>query len=170
MIWSSPGDAPPGLLSGPRMSQFFTNPFARAGNGPEMGGQMGMMMPPQGDELLLQFAQFYAQQILTNTILVAKNLMDWVTGDVDLLAASAKIIQEPGLAYGDVTKPSFDDLTDDQLKKQEESMKKERSQTQVRVAWTLIAGLPLIFALVGLVIWQTRNSRRENASRLLAAA
>src|SRR5687767_8133971 len=25
-IWSSPGDAPPGLASGPRMSQFFTKP------------------------------------------------------------------------------------------------------------------------------------------------
>jgi hypothetical protein len=28
----------------------------------------------------------------------------------------------------------------------------------------------LLFALVGLIVWQTRNSRRENASRLLAAA
>lgn len=150
-------------------AQFFTNPFARAGNGPDMGGQMGMMMPPQGDELLLQLSQFYAQQILTNAILVTKNLMDWVTGDVDLLAASAKIIQEPGLVYGDVSKPTFED-TDEQLKKQEEAMKKERGNVQRNVSWTLIAGLPLLFALVGLLVWQLRNSRRDNASRLLAAA
>ena len=69
-------------------SQFFANPFARAGNGPDMG-QMGMMMPGGGgDEMLQQLAMPYAQQILTNTILVFKNMLDWVTGDVDLLAVS----------------------------------------------------------------------------------
>jgi len=151
-------------------SQFFTNPFARAGNAPDMGGQMGMMMPMGGDELLQQFSQYYAQQILTNTILVTKNLMDWVTGDVDLLAASAKILQEPGLAYGDVAKPSFEELTDDQLKKQEESMKKERGNIQRNVSWSLIAGLPLIFGLIGLILWQLRTAQRNNASRMLAAA
>lgn len=150
-------------------SQFFTNPFARAGNGPDMQGMPGM--PPMGgDELLQQFSQYYAQQILTNTILVSKNLMDWVTGDVDLLAASAKIIQEPGLAYGDVSKPSFEDLTDEQLKKQEESMKKERGIIQRNVSWSLIVGLPALFAALGLVLWQRRNSARDNAGRFLTEA
>ena len=45
-------------------SQFLANPFARAGNGPDMG-QMGMMMPGMGgDEKLQQIAGPYAQQIL----------------------------------------------------------------------------------------------------------
>lgn len=135
-----------------------------------MNPQMGMMMPPQGDELLQQFGQYYAQQILTNTILVTKNLMDWVTGDVDLLAASAKIIQEPGLAYGDVSKPSFEDMSDEQLKKEEDRMKKERGTIQTKASWTLILGLPVLFAALGLLLWQRRNSARDNATRILTAA
>jgi ABC-type uncharacterized transport system involved in gliding motility auxiliary subunit len=144
-------------------SQFFANPFARAGNGPDMG-QMGMQMPPGmgGDEQLQQLAMPYAQQILTNTILVFKNMLDWVTGDVDLLAASAKILQEPGLAYGDVSKPNFDELTDDQQKKTEDSMKKERKHTQWVVEGVLILGLPLLFCLLGVALWRRRISTREN--------
>lgn len=143
-------------------SQFFANPFARAGNGPDMG-QMGMMMPGAGgDEQLQQIGQAYAQQIVTNIILITKNLFDWVTGDVDLLAASAKILQEPNLVYGDVSKPNFDEMSDDQLKKQEESMKKARKTTQHVVETTLIVGLPVLFALVGVVLWQRRKSAREN--------
>jgi ABC-type uncharacterized transport system involved in gliding motility auxiliary subunit len=146
-------------------SQFFANPFARAGNGPDMG-QMGMQMPPGmgGDEQLQQLAMPYAQQILTNTILVFKNMLDWVTGDVDLLAASAKILQEPGLAYGDVSKPNFDELTEDQLKKQDETMKKERKSTQRVVEGVLILGLPALFALFGVALWRRRISTRENVS------
>ena len=86
------------------------------------------------------------------------------------MAASAKIIQEPGLAYGDVSKPSFEDLTDEQLKKQEESMKKERGNIQRNVSWTLVVGLPLLFAALGLILWQRRNAARDNAGRVLAAA
>lgn len=143
-------------------SQFFANPFARAGNGPDMG-QMGMMMPGGGgDEMLQQLAMPYAQQILTNTILVFKNMLDWVTGDVDLLAVSAKILQEPGLAYGDVSKPNFDDMTEEQLKKQDESMKKERKKVQHMVEGTLILGLPALFALLGVALWRRRISSREN--------
>jgi len=145
-------------------SQFFANPFARAGNGPDMG-QMGMMMPGAGgDEQLQQLAMPYAQQILTNTILVFKNMLDWVTGDVDLLAVSAKILQEPGLAYGDVSKPNFDDMTEEQLKKQDETMKKERKNVQRVVSGVLTIGVPLLFALIGVFLWRRRVSARENIS------
>jgi hypothetical protein len=144
-------------------SQFFANPFARAGNGPELQGQMAQMMPNGGgDEMLQQLAMPYAQQILTNTILVFKNMLDWVTGDVDLLAVSAKILQEPGLAYGDVSKPNFDDMTEDQLKKQDETMKQERKHTQHWVEGSLILGLPILFALFGVLLWRRRISTREN--------
>jgi ABC-type uncharacterized transport system involved in gliding motility auxiliary subunit len=146
-------------------AQFFANPFARAGNGPDMGGQMGMMMQGMGgDETLQQLAMPYAQQIVTNMILVSKNTLDWVTGDVDLLAASAKILNEPSLVYGDVSKPSFEDLTEDQAKAQEDKMKKERKHTQHYVEGTLIAGIPVLFGLVGLAMWWLRNRRRENVS------
>jgi len=145
-------------------SQFFANPFARAGNGPDMG-QMGMMMPGAGgDEQLQQLAMPYAQQILTNTILVFKNLLDWVTGDVDLLAVSAKILQEPALAYGDVSKPNFDDMTEEQLKKQDDNMKKERKKVQHLVEGVLIIGLPVLFALFGVFLWRRRLSQRANVS------
>jgi ABC-type uncharacterized transport system involved in gliding motility auxiliary subunit len=145
-------------------SQFFANPFARAGNGPDMGGQMGMMMGGMGDELLQQIAGAYAQQIITNVILVTKGILDWVTGDVDLLAVSAKIVQEPGLVYGDVSRPNFDDMTDDQLKKVDDNLKRERKNTQRWVQGSLIAGLPALFALVGVVFWRSRTRARENVS------
>ncbi len=145
-------------------AQFFANPFARAGNGPDMG-QMGMMMPGMGgDETLQQLAMPYAQQIVTNMILIAKNTLDWVTGDVDLLAASAKILQEPSLAYGDVSKPNFEELTEDQAKAQEQKMKKERINVQRAVEGTLIAGIPVMFGLVGVLMWWLRNRRRESVS------
>lgn len=143
-------------------SQFFANPFARAGNGPDMGQMGGMMPGGGGDEQLQQLAMPYAQQILTNTILVFKNMLDWVTGDVDLLAVSAKILQEPGLAYGDVSKPNFDDMSEDQIKKQDETMKKERKKVQHLVEGTLILGLPALFALIGVLLWRRRISSREN--------
>ena len=84
-----------------------------------------------------------------------------VTGDVDLLAASAKILQEPSLAYGEVTKPNFDELTDEQAKQKEEGMKTERRQIQHRVEGGLIIGAPALFALLGLVLWRLREAKRN---------
>ena len=52
-------------------SQFFANPLARAAG---------------GDEMLEQLAMPYAQQLLTSTIIVAKNMLDWMTMDDDLTA------------------------------------------------------------------------------------
>lgn len=150
-------------------SQFFANPFARAGNGPDMQGMQGMMMPMGGDETLQRLAVPYAQQILTNTILVFKNMLDWVTGDVDLLAVSAKILQEPNLAYGDVQKPNFDEMTDDELKKADDKMRAARKATQHTVEGTLILGLPLVFALFGVLRWRSRQASRSRVELPAAA-
>jgi len=84
-----------------------------------------------------------------------------VTGDVDLLAVSAKILQEPGLAYGDVSKPNFDEMTDEQIRKQDESMKRERKKVQHLVEGTLILGLPLLFGGLGALLWRRRMSARK---------
>jgi hypothetical protein len=145
-------------------SEFLANPFARAGNGQEMS-QFGMNMPVGGDKELGQLAGPYAQQALTQTILCFKNTLDWISGDTDLLAVSAKIIQDPNLVYGDVSKPSFgDNETEDQLRKRDEEMKQARKHTQDTVTWVLTLGIPFLFALFGLLRWRLRESSRANVS------
>ncbi len=145
-------------------SQFLANPFARAGNGPDMG-QFGMQQPMGGDEQLLQMAGPYASQALTGTILAFKNTLDWLSGDTDLLAVSAKILSEPSLVYGDVSKPKFDENeTDEQLKKRDDEMKQARKTQQHTVEGLLILGLPLLFALYGVIRWRMRLTARENVS------
>jgi hypothetical protein len=145
-------------------SQFTANPFARAGNGTEMK-QFGMNMPMGQDKDLEQLAGPYAQQALTQTILCFKNTLDWLSGDTDLLAVSAKIIQDPNLAYGDVSKPSFgDNETEEQLRKRDDEMKQARKHTQDSVTWALTLGIPILFALYGFVRWRLRESARANVS------
>ncbi len=152
-------------------AQFFVNPFVRSGQGPDMGGQMGMMMPPQNDEFLTAIAGPYVQLIGTTFILQTKNLLDWMSGDVDLLAASAKILQEPNLAYGDVVKPKAgEEMTEEQLKKEEDRIKKERKTKQYWIEGTMTLGIPILFIAVGLLLWRVREGRRQNiADRLLEA-
>jgi hypothetical protein len=145
-------------------SQFLANPFARAGNGPDMG-QMGMMMPGGGgDEQLQQLAGPYAQQALTSTILAFKNTLDFLTGDTDLLAVSAKILSEPGLVYGDVSKPTFSEDSDDALKKRDDEMRAAKKIQQYWVEGLLILGVPFLFALYGVLRWRLRLSARANTS------
>ncbi len=145
-------------------SQFLANPFARAGNGPDMG-QMQMMMPGGGgDEQLQQLAGPYAQQALTSTILAFKNTLDYLTGDTDLLAVSAKILSEPSLVYGDVSKPTFAEDSDEALKKRDDEMKTAKKIQQRWVEGILILGVPLLFALYGVLRWRMRMSARANVS------
>jgi ABC-type uncharacterized transport system involved in gliding motility auxiliary subunit len=152
-------------------AQFFVNPFVRSGAGPDMG-QMGMMMPGGGgDEFLTSIAGPYVQLIGTTFILQTKNLLDWMTGDVDLLAASAKILQEPNLAYGDVVKPKAgEEMSEEQLKKEEDRIKKERKTKQYWVEGTMTLGIPLLFVGLGLVLWRMREGRRQNIANSLAEA
>ncbi|HEX7664644.1 MAG TPA: hypothetical protein VF407_09040, partial [Polyangiaceae bacterium] len=146
-------------------SQLLANPFARQGNGPDMG-QFGQQFGGMGgDETLLQLAGPYAQQALTGTILAFKNTLDWLTGDTDLLAVSAKILSEPGLVYGDVSKPKFDpNASDDDLKKEEDQIKAERKNQQSHIEWWLILGLPIAFSAAGVARWRYRLASRKNVS------
>ena len=149
-------------------AQFFANPFVRSGQGPDMG-QMGMMMGPTGDEFLNAIAGPYVQLIGTTFILQTKNLLDWMTGDVDLLAASAKILMEPNLAYGDVVKPKAgEEMTEEQLKKEEDRIKKERKTKQYWIEGTMTLGIPAIFIGLGIVLWRIREGRRQNINLLEA--
>jgi hypothetical protein len=145
-------------------SQFLLNPFARAGEGQDMS-KYGMQAPVGGDKELQELAQAYlSKTVLTAMILSFKDTLDWLSGDTDLLAASAKILAEPNLVY-DVGKPKFDpNETEDQLKKQLEDLRNSRKHQQYWIEWILILGVPLLFAIYGVLRWRMRLTARANVS------
>jgi ABC-type uncharacterized transport system involved in gliding motility auxiliary subunit len=140
---------------------FLTNPFAYAGNGPDLGGQFAMFGNVGGDEQLLMIAGQYANRYLTNTILSVKNTLDWLSGDADLLASSAKLIREANLTYRDVSKPTIQAEDDeDAIRKKDEEYRMARKKLQQNVQWTLTLGMPLFVAFFGLFRWRGRQSRK----------
>ncbi len=142
-------------------SQYLTNPFAYAGNGPDLGQQFAMFGNVGGDPTLLAIAGPYAQRYLTNIILSLKNTLDWMTGDSDLLAISAKIIAEPNLKYASIEAPEIPvDATDADLAKLEQELRGQRAALQTKVEWMLTLLIPALFGLLGLWRWHTRNNRR----------
>jgi hypothetical protein len=146
--------------------QFLTNPLARAGNPPPMPPQMAMMGSFGGDEDLQMLAGFYARNYLTGTILAFKNMLDWMAGDTDLLAASAKLLSDPNLTYSDIEKPDIDPTQDTEKGAAEkwDSYKKERKNRQLVVQWSLTVFPPLLFAAIGLIRWRRRESNRGRIS------
>jgi ABC-type uncharacterized transport system involved in gliding motility auxiliary subunit len=145
-------------------SQYLANPFARAGEGQDMS-KYGMQQMVGGDKDLQQLAQNYlSKAVLTAMILSFKDTLDWLTGDTDLLAASAKLLSEPNLTY-DIGKPKFDpNETEEQLKKQLEELRNQRKRQQYWVEWLLILGVPLLFGIYGITRWRMRLAARENIS------
>lgn len=143
-------------------SQFITNPFAFAGNPPPTPPQMQQFGGMPGDKDLLMIAGPYANKYLRPTILALKNLLDWMSGDADLIASSAKILGEANLTYSDVDRPKFSaDDSDEAIRKKDEEYRMARERLQNQVQWTLTLGIPLIFGLFGLWRWQVRNARRN---------
>lgn len=141
-------------------SLFLSNPFAYAGNGPDLGGQFAMFGNVGGDENLLRLAQPYIEN-LTNTIISFKNTLDWLSGDSDLVAASAKLLGDPHLAYSDVAKPKFKAEDDPaELKRKDEEYRNSRKNLQRNVQWTLTLGIPLLFGLFGVFRWRRRDALR----------
>lgn len=144
-------------------SQYLTNPFAYSGNGPELGQEFAMFGNVGGDQTLLMIARPYAERYLNNMLLSVKNTLDWITGDSDLLAISAKILADQNLKYSSISAPEIPiDATEEQLRNIEEELKNERKLTQQMVKWTLIGGVPLLFALFGVWRWYDRTSRRTH--------
>jgi ABC-type uncharacterized transport system involved in gliding motility auxiliary subunit len=144
-------------------SQFLANPFARSGNPPPMPPQMAMMGAMGGDETLQMLSQPYAQKYLTAAILSLKNILDWMGGDSDLIAASAKLLGETNLTYADIEKPKQTaEDTEESLVKKLEDFRGERSRVQQRVQWTLTFLGPALFAIFGVIRWRRRESARDN--------
>jgi len=147
-------------------SQFLTNPFAYSGNPPQMPPQMQQYGGMPGDKDLLMIAGPYANKYLTATILSLKNTLDWMSGDADLIAASAKILGEANLSYSDVTKPKFKaDDSDEEIRRKDEEYRLSREKLQNKVQWTLTLGLPFVFMLFGMWRWQVRNQRMSQPVR-----
>jgi len=146
-------------------SGFLTNPFARSGAGTQLGGQFQMMGPVGGDEQLQMISQPYAQKYLTGTILTFKNTLDWMSGDSDLIAASAKILGEANLTYEGITRPTIDASDDDSsVKKKDEEFRDARKNTQRNVQLWLTLLCPLLFAGFGIFRWRRREGSRANIS------
>jgi ABC-type uncharacterized transport system involved in gliding motility auxiliary subunit len=143
-------------------SQFLANPYARAGNPPPMPPQMMMMGPMGGDEDLMMISQPYAQQYLTETILSFKNTLDWMSGDSDLIAVSAKLLGEANLTYADIQKPKDAPTDPDAAKKQADDYEAEVTKVQQRVKWTMILLPAALFAALGLLRWRWRESQRAS--------
>jgi ABC-type uncharacterized transport system involved in gliding motility auxiliary subunit len=141
-------------------SQFLANPYARAGNPPPMPPQLQMMGPMGGDQDLMMISQPYAQQYLTATILAFKNTLDWMGGDSDLIAASAKLIGEPNLTYLDVQKPKEASADPEQAKKINDEYEADINRVQRNVQWTMILFPPALFALLGIALWRRREAMR----------
>jgi ABC-type uncharacterized transport system involved in gliding motility auxiliary subunit len=143
-------------------SLFLTNPFAYAGNGPDLGGQFAMFGAVGGDPKLLAFAQPYTKY-LTSTILSLKNTLDWMSGDSDLVAASAKLMGEANLTYSSVSKPKFKaEDNEDEIKKKDDEYRTARKNLQTNVQWSLILGMPLMFGAFGVLRWRSRQARRDS--------
>jgi ABC-type uncharacterized transport system involved in gliding motility auxiliary subunit len=146
--------------------QFLANPFARSGNPPPLPPQMAMMGSFGGDKYLQQIARPYAMQYMTNTILAFKNLLDWMSNDTDLIAASAKLMGEPNLSYADISKPKVDMSKDDEkaVAAKFEGYKQQRKAVQQKVQWSLTLLPSLFFMLFGMLRWRRREATRDDIS------
>ena len=128
-----------------------------------MPPQMMMMGQMGGDEELQMISQPYAQQYLTSTILAFKNTLDWMGGDSDLIATSAKLLGEPNLAYLDIEKPKVTGASDpDSVKRQAEEYDAAITKVQQRVQWTMTLFPALLFVLLGVLRWRLRESQRAS--------
>jgi hypothetical protein len=98
-------------------------------------------------------------------ILSLKNTLDWMSGDDDLLAVSAKIIGDANLNYSDISAPAFTAEDDEAaMQKKDEEYRAARKTLQGKIKWTLTLGIPLAFALLGFLRWRGRLARKHQYS------
>lgn len=143
--------------------QLYANPFARAGNPPPMPPQLAMMGQMGGDRELQMVARDYFDRYFRPMIFTFKNTLDWMAGDADLIAASAKLLGEPNLSYSDIEKPSnvAEEVSEEEMAKKMESYRAERAATQKKIQWTLTFLPAALFAAYGLLRWRMREAARD---------
>ena len=142
---------------------YFGNPFQDAGKSP-FGQMMPGMDPNMGaDEGLMRYAHMFDrdQRARVSGYLVAWHTCDWMTGETDLLAVGAKLLQEPELNYpkSPAPSPGMDEKPDSESfkkKKQQwvETIKSEQRTTQYTC---MLGGSALMLA-----IWAFRSYRRNS--------
>lgn len=146
---------------------YFGNPFRDAGKSP-FGGMMPGMDPNMGaDEDLMRYAQIYDrdQRARITSYLVAWHTCDWMTGETDLLAVGAKLLQEPELTYpgNPAPTPAADEKPDsDSYKKKKQQWADEIRSTQRWTQYTCMFGGALLLLVIGGVRLYQRNSTRES--------
>jgi hypothetical protein len=121
-----------------------------------------MMGPMGGDPELQMFARPYFENYFRPLVMSFKNTLDWMSGDADLIAVSAKLLGEPTLSYNSVAKPEYvENETPEEQEKKAEAYRQERVALQRRIQWTLIIIPALLFAGLGLLRWRMRESSRD---------
>lgn len=146
-------------------SQFLANPFARSGNPPPMPPQMQMMGGGGGDRDLQMVARFYYKNSFPWMVMSLKNTLDWMGGEQDLVATSAKLLGAAPLRYSDIKKPDFaPNDTDDERKKKEDAYNDQRASLQTKVELTLIILPVVLFIVFGIVRWRLREASRNSVS------
>jgi len=94
-----------------------------------------------------------------------KNTLDWMTGDSDLVEASAKIIQDPNLTYSSLGKLNVPaDADEGTIKRLDEDYRAKRQRLQNSVQWTLTLGVPVLFAVFGIMRWRQRGNQRVRSA------
>jgi nucleoid DNA-binding protein len=70
------------------------------------------------------------------------------------------------LNYASLDKPKFsEDMTEEQAKKEAETLRNSRKDLQQKVQWSLTLGVPFLFAGFGLFRWNVRQSRKQRTSK-----
>lgn len=144
-------------------SQFLANPFARSGNPPPMPPQMAMMGAMGGDKDLQMLARSYYDAFFPWAVMSFKNTLDWMGGDADLVATSAKLLGPSNLTYSDVNKPAEADTDNpEELKKRLDEYQSERERLQSKVQWSLTFLPAALFAIFGIIRWRRREASRDS--------
>jgi hypothetical protein len=94
--------------------------------------------------------------------LALKNTLDWMGGDSDLIAVSAKLLGETNLTYSDIQKPKDAPTDPEASKRQAEEYDAELTRVQQKVQWTMTFFPAALFALLGILRWRLRESARAS--------
>lgn len=143
--------------------QFITNPFAIAGNGPDLGPQFAKFGAIGGDPDLLMVADAYTQ-LLEGMVVTLVNTLDWMSGDPELLAATAKFFGDPDVVYPAELPKLEEGDTPEIARRKNEAYLGAKQQTKQAVQWTLTLVIPVFFAVLGLLRWRRRESLRTKSA------